>query len=57
MIAVPFNVGMTNFTQTMLALRAEQAAFTVRLHNQSVDALNGLPRGYIPSTVVHQKVL
>ena len=51
---------MTNFTQTMLALRAELAAFKVGLHNFGYildDALSRLARGYIPATLVPPKVL
>ena len=32
-VAAQFNVGLTNFTQTMLALRAELTAFKVGLHD------------------------
>ena len=59
-VAAQFNVEMTNFTQTMLALRAELAAFKVGLHNFGYildDALSSLARGYIPATLVPPKVL
>ena len=54
-VVAKFNVRMTNFTQTLLALRAELAAFKVGLHNFGYildDALSTLARGYIPVTLV-----
>ena len=60
MVAAQFNVGMTNFTKTMLALRAELAAFKVELHNFGYildDALSSLARGFVPAKHVSPKVL
>ena len=51
---------MTKFTQTMLSLRAELAAFKAGLQNFGNildNALSSLARGYNPGTLVPPKAL